>query len=138
MARLYPSIVLSASSQTSKEKRSAYFDADPRSLSMTAIGPPRPAAMRRDVKVLPEPEGPKTAARNLDWDFVAFLNADTLVSPYGLSSERSGKRTNRSGPRSRFAHPQTPSPTRYHRRGSIGTTCSSSARARSLRLFAIA
>jgi len=34
-----------------------------------------PLASRSDVKVLPDPDGPKIASLSLDWTFVALVNS---------------------------------------------------------------
>jgi hypothetical protein len=51
-----------------------YFDADPRSVSMTAMLSPRACASASAVYVFPEPDGPHRAIRARDWSLVAGAN----------------------------------------------------------------
>jgi len=64
-------MVRSMSWHVSNVNRSAYLEAVPRSVSMTAMRPPIPVAIRKAEQVLPLPAGPVSAARSFAWALAA-------------------------------------------------------------------
>ena len=68
-------------SSVSKLNLSAYFEALPRSVSITAILPVGASAVAnvRAVNVLPLPDVPMSASRNLASVLVAFLNVIAMM-----------------------------------------------------------
>jgi hypothetical protein len=67
-----------SSSRTSKSKRSAYFRALPRSVSMTATGWPSAVASCRRVYVLPAPDGPVMPSLSFASRLTAFWKGDAV------------------------------------------------------------